>query len=157
MNLTAWYLAQKLACLEEMEGGKLDVVCAPAESAKDKRFLQSLKKNTTRWQFSGLCCKWVAYSWNMNRQFRPTANRCKKQSLLLKTAPNISFLVDCLNILRQVLATHLPYCYICFLFEPRLFLAFPNVWRSSNFRQEIRELIGACRSCDVRSGVFLIG
>ena len=47
MNLTAWYLAQKLICLEDIEGGKFDVVCASAESATDKPFLQSLKKNTT--------------------------------------------------------------------------------------------------------------
>ena len=48
MNLTAWYLAQKLACLEEMEGGKRDVVCASVDSATDKQFLQSPKKNTTQ-------------------------------------------------------------------------------------------------------------
>ena len=47
MNLTAWYLAQTLICLEDIEGGKFDVVCASAESATDKPFLQSLKKNTT--------------------------------------------------------------------------------------------------------------
>ena len=47
MNFTAWYLAQKLVCLEDIEGGKFDVVCASAESATDKRFLQSLKKSTT--------------------------------------------------------------------------------------------------------------
>ena len=48
MNLTAWYLGQKLACLEDIEGGKFDVVCASVESVTDKRFLQSLKKNTTK-------------------------------------------------------------------------------------------------------------
>ena len=47
MNLAAWYLAQKLVCLEDIEGGEFDVVCASAESATDRRFLQSLKKNTT--------------------------------------------------------------------------------------------------------------
>ena len=51
MNLTAWYFAQKLVCIrvcmEDIEGGKFDVACASAESATDKRFLQSLKKNTT--------------------------------------------------------------------------------------------------------------
>ena len=47
-NLTAWYLAQKLVCLEDIEGGKFDVVCALAESATDEWFLQSLKKNTTQ-------------------------------------------------------------------------------------------------------------
>ena len=45
-NLTACNLAQKLLCLD-IEGFKFDVVYAPAESATDKRFLQSLKKNTT--------------------------------------------------------------------------------------------------------------
>ena len=44
MNLTAWYLVQKLVCLEDIKGGKFDTVCASAESAGDKRFLQSLKK-----------------------------------------------------------------------------------------------------------------
>ena len=28
MNFTAWYLAQKLVCLEDIEGGKFDVVYA---------------------------------------------------------------------------------------------------------------------------------
>ena len=32
MDLTACYLAQKLVCLEDIEGGKLDVVCASTES-----------------------------------------------------------------------------------------------------------------------------
>ena len=40
-------LAQKLVCLEDIEGGKFVVVYALAESAKDNRFLQSLKKNAT--------------------------------------------------------------------------------------------------------------
>ena len=31
MNLTAWYLAQKLVCLKDIEGGKFDVVCASVE------------------------------------------------------------------------------------------------------------------------------
>ena len=48
MNLTACNLAQKLACLEDIEGNKFLVVCASAESVTDKRFLQ--------WQFGGLCC-----------------------------------------------------------------------------------------------------
>ena len=38
MNLTAWYLAKKLVCLEDIEGGKFDVICASAESATDKPF-----------------------------------------------------------------------------------------------------------------------
>ena len=47
MNLTACNLAQKLDSLQDIEGGKFDVVFALAESATDKRFLQLLKKNTT--------------------------------------------------------------------------------------------------------------
>lgn len=47
MNLTAWYLTQKLVCLEDIEGDKFDIACASAESATAKRFLQSLRKNTT--------------------------------------------------------------------------------------------------------------
>ena len=47
MNLTACNLAQKLGNLEDIEGGNFNVVYASAESATDKRFLQSLKKNTT--------------------------------------------------------------------------------------------------------------
>ena len=46
-NFTACNLAQKLVCLEDIEGGKFVVVYASEESATDKRFLQSLKKNTT--------------------------------------------------------------------------------------------------------------
>ena len=46
MNLTTWYLAQKLVCLEDLQGANL-MLCASAESATDKRFLQSLKENTT--------------------------------------------------------------------------------------------------------------
>ena len=45
-NLTACNLAEKLLCLD-IERGKFDVVYASAESATDKRFLQSLKKSTT--------------------------------------------------------------------------------------------------------------
>ena len=30
MNLTTWYLAQKLVCLDDIEGGKFDVVRASA-------------------------------------------------------------------------------------------------------------------------------
>ena len=30
MNLTAWYLAEKLVYLEDIEGDKFDVVCALA-------------------------------------------------------------------------------------------------------------------------------
>lgn len=48
MNLIACYLAQKLVCLEDIEGGKFGVVCASAETFTDKQFLQSLKKNTTQ-------------------------------------------------------------------------------------------------------------
>ena len=47
MNLTAWNLAEKLVCLEDIEGSKFVVVYAAAESAEDNRFLQLLKKNTT--------------------------------------------------------------------------------------------------------------
>ena len=47
MNLTACNLAQKLDSLQDIEGGKFEVVYASAESATDKRFLQSLKKITT--------------------------------------------------------------------------------------------------------------
>ena len=57
MNLTAGYLAQRPVCLENIEGGKFDVVCTSAENATDKRFLQSLKNNTTHKQFGGLCCR----------------------------------------------------------------------------------------------------
>ena len=46
-NFTGCNLAQKLACLKDIEGGKIFVVNASAESATGKRFLQSLKKNTT--------------------------------------------------------------------------------------------------------------
>lgn len=41
MNLAACNLAEKLDSLEDIEEGKFDVVYAPAESAIDKRFLQS--------------------------------------------------------------------------------------------------------------------
>ncbi|XP_068742331.1 bifunctional 3'-5' exonuclease/ATP-dependent helicase WRN-like [Montipora capricornis] len=47
MNLTACNLAQKLGNLEDIEGGNFNVVYASAESATDKRLLQSLKKDTT--------------------------------------------------------------------------------------------------------------
>ena len=47
MNLTACNLAQKLVCLEDIEGGKFVVVYASVESATDNRFLQSLNKNYT--------------------------------------------------------------------------------------------------------------
>ena len=47
MNLTACNLAQKLDTLQDIEGGKFEVVYASAESATDKRFLQSLNKITT--------------------------------------------------------------------------------------------------------------
>ena len=39
-------IAQKLVCLEDIEGGKFDVAGASAESGTDKRFLQSLKNTT---------------------------------------------------------------------------------------------------------------
>ena len=46
-NFTACNLTQKLVCLEDNEGGKFVVVYdASAESVTDKRFLQSLKKDT---------------------------------------------------------------------------------------------------------------
>ena len=44
MNLTTCNLAQKLVCLGEIRRGKFDIVCALAESPKDKIFLQSLMK-----------------------------------------------------------------------------------------------------------------
>ena len=48
MNLTACNLAQTLDSLQDIEGGKFDeIVYASAESATDKRFLQSLNKITT--------------------------------------------------------------------------------------------------------------
>ena len=47
MNLTARNFAQKLDSLQDIEGGTFEVVYASAESATDKRFLQSLKKSTT--------------------------------------------------------------------------------------------------------------
>ena len=47
MNLTACNLAQTLDSLQDIEGGKFEVVYASAESATDKRFLQSLNKITT--------------------------------------------------------------------------------------------------------------
>ena len=46
MNLTACNLAQKLVCLEGIEGGKFAIVYASVESATDNRFLQSLKNYT---------------------------------------------------------------------------------------------------------------
>ena len=50
MNVTARYLVQKLVCLfvclEDIEGGKFDVVNASAEDAPDKRFLQSRKSSS---------------------------------------------------------------------------------------------------------------
>ena len=48
MNLTVCNLAQKLQIsLEDIEGGKFDVVYTLVESATDQQFLQSVKKNTT--------------------------------------------------------------------------------------------------------------
>ena len=47
MNLTACNFAQKLDSLEDIEGRKFDVVYTSVESTTDKRFLQSLQKNTT--------------------------------------------------------------------------------------------------------------
>ena len=47
INLTSRNLAQKIVCLEDIEGGNFVVVYASAESAIDNRFLQSLKKNTS--------------------------------------------------------------------------------------------------------------
>ena len=140
MNLTAWYLAQRLVCLEDIEGGKFDVVCASAESATDKRFVQSVKKNTTEQK----TC----------RQCRPTANQCKKQSLL-SFIPKLfrDSLQTTLNIFPQVLATHLQYhmlvlldlsgklykhCCNCLLFGPvsSHFSQCPKLvkLRSSNFK-----------------------
>ena len=47
-NFSACNLAQKLICLEDVdiEESKFVVVYGSAESATDKRFLQSLKKDT---------------------------------------------------------------------------------------------------------------
>ena len=47
MNLTACNLAQKLVCLEDIDGSKFDVVYISPESTTDKRFLQFLKNNIT--------------------------------------------------------------------------------------------------------------
>ena len=47
INLTARNLAQKVVCLEDIEGGNFVVVYASGESAIDNRFLQSLKKDTS--------------------------------------------------------------------------------------------------------------
>ena len=41
-NFTSCNMAQMLVSLEDIEGGKFVVVYASAESATDKRFLQSL-------------------------------------------------------------------------------------------------------------------
>ena len=53
MNLTAWYLAKKLVCLEDIEGGKFDVICASAESATDKPFYNHWRRTllsvTAKW------------------------------------------------------------------------------------------------------------
>ena len=46
MGLSACNLLEKLAVLIEVEGGKYHIVYFSAESALDKRFLQSLKKDT---------------------------------------------------------------------------------------------------------------
>ena len=46
INLTARNLAQKVVCLEDIEGGNFVVVYASAESTIDNRFLQSLKNTT---------------------------------------------------------------------------------------------------------------
>ena len=47
INLTARNLAQKVVCLEDIEGGNFVVVYASAESATDSRLLRSLKKDTS--------------------------------------------------------------------------------------------------------------
>ena len=76
-NFTACNLARKLACLEDIEGGKFVVVYASAESATDKRFLQSLKKNTTFSSSLVTCVVDESHSvYNMNRHCRTTVNRC---------------------------------------------------------------------------------
>ena len=46
MDLSACNLSEKPADLTEVEGGKYHIVYSSAESALDKRFLQSLKKDT---------------------------------------------------------------------------------------------------------------
>ena len=46
MGLSACNLSEKLADLTEVEGGKYHIAYSSAESALDKRFLQSLKKDT---------------------------------------------------------------------------------------------------------------
>ena len=46
-NFTACNLAQKLICLEDIEGGKFVIVHAAAESATDNRFIQSLNLGRT--------------------------------------------------------------------------------------------------------------
>ena len=64
MNLTAYNLVQKLVCLEDIEGGKFDVVFGLALSATDKRFL---KKNTT---FSSSLVTCVVLSEMSRAQFK---------------------------------------------------------------------------------------
>ena len=44
-DLSACNLSEKLADLTDVEGGKYHIVYSSGESARDKRFLQSLKKN----------------------------------------------------------------------------------------------------------------
>ena len=46
MGLSACNLSEKLADLTDVEGGKYHIVYSSGESALDKRFLQSLKKDT---------------------------------------------------------------------------------------------------------------
>ena len=46
-NSTACNLAQKLICLEDIEGGKFVIAHAAAESATDNRFIQSLNLGRT--------------------------------------------------------------------------------------------------------------
>ena len=46
MGLSACNLSEKLADLTDVDGGKYHIVYSSGESALDKRFLQSLKKDT---------------------------------------------------------------------------------------------------------------
>ena len=63
----------KLVCLEGNDRGKFDVVYASAESATEKRFLQSLKMNTTFSNSLVACVVGNTHTvLNMNRHCTPT-------------------------------------------------------------------------------------
>ena len=39
LNLTAWYLTKNLVCLEDIKGGKFDVVCAISAITEEEHYL----------------------------------------------------------------------------------------------------------------------